>query len=177
MSAAPGVRRLWVAAIDGRLFALDAATARAVDHGAPLVWVVADGATLWTIGENGDVVERDASTGRGARTWRTRRRGPIAAAAGLGAVWISTTKGVVRVDAKSGAVRSLNVVGTVNAIERCGDAMWLSQPDVGVRAVDSTGRVVRSQRLTVAPRYLACAGERLWILSEDGRLGWIDARA
>jgi len=67
----------------------------------------------------------------------------------------------------------VSVTGTVNNIELCGGQLWLSQPDFGLRSLDAGAKVVRSIRLEVAPSYLLCDAGRLWVLSQDGKLGSI----
>lgn len=165
---------LWVAAIDGRLFAVGGSTAREVAKGAPLMWVLADQGRLWTVAENGDLTERNGS-GSGLQTFKAVHPNPIAAGAGLGSVWLtSDARGAVRVDPATGEASVVQVTGTVNDFEECGGKMWLSQPDVGLRALDAQGAVVGEVKLSVGSRYLFCSGDRLWIVSEDGRLGSID---
>lgn len=176
MSATVAGGKLWVAAIDGRLYTLDGTTARAVDSGVPLVWIAAGSDRTWTVAENGDVTERDAMRGRATRTIRTAAQDPIAAAAGLGSVWVSSAeRGIVRLDLASGVASRARVTGTTNALEPCGERIWISQPDFGVRALDASGALRKSVKLRVASRYLMCSERRLWVLAEDGRLGWIDA--
>ena len=165
---------LWVAAIDGRLFAVGGSTAREVARGAPLIWVLADEGRMWTVAENGDLTERSGS-GSELRTFKAVHPDPIAAGAGLGSVWLaSAARGVVRVDTATGEASVVHVTGTVNDLEECEGRMWLSQPDTGLRALDAQGALVGEVKLSVGPRYLLCAGDRLWIVSEDGRLGSID---
>jgi hypothetical protein len=166
---------LWVAATDGALVAVEDRTARRVASGPPLLRVLADGGRLWTVAENGDVVER-TSSGETSRTFEGVMPNAIGAAAGLGRIWLaSAARGLVRIDAETGNVRRVAVTETVNAIEPCGGAVWIAQPDVGVRALDVNGRVVRTVALAVAPRYLACTGDRLVVVSEDGRVGTVAA--
>lgn len=166
---------LWVAATDGGLYAVDGGTARRVASGPPLTRVLADGDRMWTVAENGDVVERDVS-GKPVRTFAGVSRNAIGAAAALGSVWLAAAdSGVVRLDVESGTVSRVGVAGTVNAIEHCDGAIWLSQPDVGLRALDAHGRVTRELRLAIAPRYVACIEDRLVLVSEDGRIGTIAA--
>jgi hypothetical protein len=165
---------LWVAAIDGRLFKGTASTAREVAKGVPLMWVLADEGRLWTIAENGDVTERNGS-GSGLRTFKAVHPNPIAAGAGLGSIWLaSAARGAVRIETATGEASSLRVTGTVNDFEECGGRMWISQPDSGLRALDQQGAVAGKVKLSVGSRYLHCTGDRLWIVSEDGRLGSID---
>lgn len=165
---------LWVAAIDGRLYAVDGSTARRVADGAPLMWIFAGGGRLWTIAENGDVTER-IFTGRAVRTFPAVNPNATAAGAGLGSLWLtSTARGVVRLEVATGAISPVNVTGTVNDFEECGGKMWLSQPDEGLRALDARGEIVGEVKLSLGSRYLVCAHDRLWILSEDGRLGSIE---
>lgn len=162
---------LWVAASDGALYAVDGGTARRVSGGPPLIRVLADGERLWTVAEDGDVVARDPA-GTPVRTFAGVMPDAIGAAAGLGGLWLaSVERGLMRLDPATGNVDRVAVTGTVNAIEPCRSAVWISQPDFGVRALDEHGRVVRSVRLAVAPHYLACVDDRVVVVSEDGRIG------
>ncbi len=162
---------LWVAASDGTLYAVAGGTARRAATGPPLMRVLADGERMWTVAENGDVVERDAS-GKAVRTFTGVMPNPIGAAASFGQVWLASAgRGLVRLDATTGNVSRLGVTGIVNAIEPCEGSIWISQPDAGLRALDAEGRVIRSVPLTVAPHYLACVTGRLIVVSEDGKIG------
>ena len=165
--------KTWVAAIDGTLFTLDGRTARRVASGPPLLWVFSGASKLWTVAENGDVVER-AADGSAARTFRSVLPNTIAAAADESGVWLAAERGVVRLDTSTGRATRVDVAGTVNNIEACGASMWLSQPDFGVRSVDASGATVRSVRLESAPSYVACDGNTLWIIAENGGLASID---
>ncbi len=175
MSAAPAGGGLWVAMVDGRLLELRDGSVREAAKGAPLMWAVADGDALWIIDENGDAALRDTSDGAARATAAGAAPEPIAAAAAFGALWVATPAKVVRIEAATTTPRAVAVRGTVNAIEPCGGAVWLSQPDFGLRSLAPDGGVVAALRLGVAPRYLACDGTLLWVLAEDGRLGSIRA--
>lgn len=165
---------LWVAASDGTLFAVDGGTARRAANGPPLMRVLADGDRIWTVAENGDVVERDAM-GKSVRRFAAVTPNAIGATAALGSVWLaSADHGVVRLDVATGNATRVGVTGTVNAMEPCGGSIWLSQPDAGLRALDADGRVIRSLPLTVAPHYLACVTGRLVVVSEDGKIGTVE---
>ena len=162
---------LWVASSAGALYAIDGGTARRAAVGPPLMRVLTDGERLWTVAENGDVVERDAA-GKPARTFAGVMPNAIGAAAGLGRLWLASAgRGLVRLDPATGNVDRVDVTGTVNAIEPCGGAIWISQPDTGLRVLDADGRVTRSIPLEVAPHYLACLTDRVVVVSEDGRIG------
>lgn len=165
---------LWVASSDGDLYAAAGGTARRAATGPPLMRVLADGDRMWTVAENGDVVERDLQ-GKASRTFAGVMPTPIGAAAALGRVWLaSAERGLVRLDTATGNVTRVGgVTGTVNAIEPCDGSIWISQPDAGVRALDADGRVIRSIPLAVAPHYLACLSGRLIVVSEDGKIGSI----
>ncbi|MGH2725975.1 MAG: hypothetical protein ACRDKS_03260 [Actinomycetota bacterium] len=173
MSAAQTGDTLWVGMTDGRLVAIRDGTLREASRSAALMWVVADGDTLWTIDENGDAAQRDASDGDVRATATGAVPEPIAAAAAFGALWAANPARLVRIADGTTTPRAVGVSGTVNAIEPCGGAVWLSQPDFGLRSVAPDGTVTASVRLGVAPRYLACDGSLLWVLAEDGRLGSI----
>ena len=173
MHAAYAGGTTWVAGIDGSLFMIEGASARRVASGPPLLWVATDGTKIWTVAENGDVVER-SGTGGAAKTFSGVLPNTIAAAAGEGSVWLAAETGVVRLDTSTGTVTPVDVAGTVNHIEPCGGHVWLSQPDFGVRSVDATGKALRSVPSSEAPSYLACDGSKLWILTENGSLGSID---
>lgn len=173
MSAAAGDGGLWVGMLDGRLLLIRGGSASVIANTAPLVWVRAEASALWTISETGDATLRDAATGAARSTYGAIAPEPIAAAAAFGSLWAATPSKVVRLDPASGRVRALDVDGTVNGIEPCGGRLWLSQPDFGVRSLTSDGAVATALRLDVAPRYLACDGPVLWVLSEDGRIGSI----
>jgi len=169
--------RLWVGTVDGKLFSLDGAKSRQIASGPPLVWVLAADDRLYTVADNGDVTERALPDGTSERTHNGVLAESIAAAAGLGSVWLANDAGVVRLDLGSGRILRVAVDGTVNDIEGCGGSMWFSQADFGLRSVDASGSVRRSVQLSPGARYLRCLGARLWILTEDGRLGSIDPQA
>lgn len=173
VSAAPAGATLWVGLVDGRLIAIRDGEAREAARTAPLMWVVAEGATLWTIDENGDAAERNGADGAVRSTANAVVPEPIAAAAAFGALWTANPSRVVRIEEGSTTPRAVGVSGTVNAIEPCAGAVWLSQPDFGLRSVAPDRVVTSALPLAVAPRYLACDGELLWVLAEDGRLGSI----
>ena len=165
---------LWVAASDGALYAVEGGTVRRVAAGPPLMRVLSDGTDLWTVAENGDVVARDAA-GKPVRTFAGVMPNAIGAAAGLGRLWLaSADRGLVLLDPTTGNVDRIGVSGTVNAIETCGESIWISQPDLGLRALDASGRVTRTVALSVAPHYLACVSDRVVVISEDGRIGSVD---
>jgi hypothetical protein len=161
---------LWVAASDGALYAVEGGTVRRAATGPPLMHVLADGDRMWTVAENGDVVER-GPRGTAVRTFAGVMRNPIAAAASRARLWLASAERLISLDASTGTVDRVAVTGTVNAIEPCNGAIWISQPDFGVRALDADGRVRRSVPLTVAPHYLACVTGRLIVVSEDGKIG------
>jgi hypothetical protein len=163
---------LWVATLDGGLFAVDGSSARRLASGLPIVWVVHDGERVWTVAENGTVAER-AADGTATKTFPSVLANASAAGAGLGSVWLASEAGIVRFNTATGAGERIGVAGIVNDVELCGGAIWLSQPDFGVRSLDAGGKVVRSIRLDVAPSYLLCDAGRLWVLSQDGKLGSI----
>lgn len=173
MHATPVDGVLWVATHDGGLFELKGTSARRAASGHALLWVLAEGTTMWTVAESGDVVER-AADGTPKRTYAGVLANSHAAAAGFGSVWLASEGRLVRIDGSTGVLESIDVMGTVNHIETCNNAVWLSQPDFGLRSVDASGKVLKSIPLEVAPSYLACAGSTLWILSEGGGLGSID---
>lgn len=160
---------LWVATLDGGVLAVDGSSARRVASGPPVVWILADGERIWTVAENGTVVERTTDGAAGKSFAGVANAS--AAGAGLGFVWLATEAGLQRFDPATGTPKRVGVTGTVNDIERCGGMIWLSQPDFGVRALDAGAEVVRSIRLDVAPSYLLCDADRLWILSQDGAIG------
>ena len=164
---------LWVATNDGGLYEVRGTQARRAASGPPLLWAVAEGSRFWTVAENGDVVER-SETGATRRTYAGVLPNAHAAGAGLGAVWLAAEGRLLLLDGATGNVSPVDVAGTVNHFERCGGSMWVSQPDFGVRSVDRSGAVIKSVPLDAASAYLACDGSRLWIVSEDGRLGSID---
>lgn len=166
--------KLWVATSAGGLYVVDGGEARRVASGPPLMRVLTDGTQLWTIAESGDVVARDAA-GEPSRTFAGVMPNPIGAAAGLGRLWLaSADRGLVLLDPGTGNVERVAVTGTVNAIEPCGGSVWISQPDVGLKALDKEGRVTKSMPLDVAPHYLACSSDRLVVISEDGQLGSVE---
>jgi hypothetical protein len=167
--------RLWIATADGGVYFADDTTPSRADKGAPQSWVVADAERLFTVGENGDVIERSRTDGAVKATHHAVLPGSIAAAFGLGSIWLANEGSVVRVDPSSGRAKRVAVGGTVNDIEPCGGAVWLSEPDAGVRAVDARGTTVRDLPVVKGSRYLTCDGSKLWILTEDGRLGSIEA--
>jgi hypothetical protein len=169
MSAAETPGGLWVGMLDGRLLSIRDATVEEIAREEPLVWLAAADGDLWTISENGTISLRAATGGLRVRHERAAPDA-IAAAAAFGAFYAATPEGVVRV-VTSGAPRPIPVQGTVNAIEPCGERVWLSQPDFGIRSLGADGDIENSLRLAVAPRYLACDGTTLWVLAEDGRLG------
>lgn len=171
MSAAQVGTRLWVAMLDGRLLALRDGIVHEADQGPPLTWTAAEASVLWTIGEAGDVTLRDPDTGVARATTPGVALDAIAAAAAYGSLWFATPTNVSMLDAAGGDGRKLAVSGTVNGIEPCAGAVWFSDPDFGVRSVSPEGEPGPSVELPVAPRYLACGGETLWVLAEDGRLG------
>lgn len=173
MSAAQTGDGGWVAMLDGRLLRIGENSVSEIDHGAPLIWAAAETSELWTVDETGDATLRDATSGEA----RTRIAGvvpeAIAGTAAFGALWVATPSKLVRIVAATGAEQAVDVDGTVNGIEPCGERLWLSQPDFGIRSLTSEGVVAASLPLDIAPRYLACDGPVLWVLSEDGRIGSI----
>ena len=173
MSAADGDGGLWVGMLDGRLLAIRGGSANVIETAEPLLWVRTEGSALWTISENGVATLRDPATGAARSTYAGVAPEPIAATAAFGSLWAATPSAVVRLDPATGTTHALDVDGTVNGIELCAGHLWLSQPDFGVRALTSGGDVASALRLEVAPRYLACDGSVLWVLSEDGRIGSI----
>jgi hypothetical protein len=173
--AAYDLGRLWIATLDGRLILLKGNESKTIASGPPLMWVVVDGDRMWTVAENGDVTLRRSADGALRRKEVGRWPGAIAAGGGLGRLWLApSTGGVVSLDGLDGRTDEVAVTGTVNDIELCDGKMWLSQPDFGLRAVRPPGAVVQSIGLGAAPRYLRCDRERLYVLSEDGKLGSID---
>jgi len=173
MGAAIGGGRLWVGMLDGRLLALSDGSANMIARVEPLMWVRGEASALWTISETGDAALRDPMTGAARATYARVAAVPIAAAAAFGSLWAATPSTFVRLDAATGTTRRIGVDGTVNGIEPCGEQLWLSQADFGVRSLTSRGEVGAALRLDVAPRYLACDGSVLWVLAEDGRIGSI----
>jgi hypothetical protein len=163
---------LWVATVEGGLFVVEGSSTRRVSTEPPIVWIVTDADRAWTVAENGAVVER-AADGKPTRTFAGVLANASAAGAGLGSVWLAAESGLVRLDAATGTATRVDVSGTVNHIETCGGEVWLSQPDFGLRSIDAGGKVVRTVALNVAPSYLLCDAGRLWILSQDGKLGSI----
>jgi hypothetical protein len=172
MSAADGGGGLWVGMLDGRLLAVRDGSANVIASAEPLVWVRTETSSLWTISESGEATLRDPATGAARATYAGIAPETIAAAAAFGALWAANPFTVVRLEPATGTT-SLDVGGTVNGIEPCGEQLWLSQADFGVRSLTSRGKVGAALRLEVAPRYLACDGSVLWVLSEDGRIGSI----
>jgi hypothetical protein len=173
MHATPVEGSLWVAAHDGRVVEVKGTSARGAASGGALLWILAEGTTMWTVAEDGDVAER-AADGTPKRTYAGVLANTHAAAAGLGSVWLASEGRLVRLGGGTGEVESVDVSGTVNHIEACNGSVWLSQPDFGLRSLDASGKVLKSVRLEAAPSYLACSGSTLWILSEDGGLASID---
>ena len=171
MGAGEVAGRLWVGMLDGRLLAVRDATVEKKATGAPLTWVLTTSSDLWTIDEDGTIALRNPATGAIRDRHERAAIEAIAAGTAFGSLFAATPSAIVRVD-PGAEPRPLGVEGTVNAIEPCGDLVWLSQADFGLRALDARGEVVGSVRLAVAPRYLACdGGSSLWVLAEDGRLG------
>ena len=166
--------RLWIGTVDGKLFSVDGLEPRQIASGAPLVWVLSGEDRIFTVADNGDVTERALPDGRLEHTYRGVLAESIAASAALGSVWLANDDRTVRFDPGSGRTTRLAVDGTVNDIEECGGSVWLSQSDFGLRSVDAKGAVQRSVQLSPGARYLHCDGGRLWILTEDGRLGSIE---
>jgi hypothetical protein len=173
MSAADGDAGLWVGMLDGRLLVVRDGSAELIATAEPLMWVRTEASTLWTISENGVATLRDPATGVARSTYSGIAPEPIAAAAAFGSLWAATPSTVVRLDPATGTARALDVDATVNGIEACGEQLWLSQADFGVRSLTPDGDVAAALRLDVAPRYLACDGSVLWVLTEDGRIGSI----
>lgn len=174
MHAAFAGGKTWIAGIDGGVFTVDGdMAAKRIASGPPLVFLATDGTRIWTVAENGDVVER-LGDGSATKTFSGVLPNAIAAAAGEGSVWIAAATSVVRLDASTGTATRVDVAGTVNHIEACGGSVWLSQPDFGLRSVDATGKVQRSIETSEGPSYLACDGSKLWVLTENGSLGSID---
>ena len=173
MSAGVGGDGLWVGMLDGRVMLVRDGSANMIASAEPLMWVRTEASALWTISETGDATLSDAATGAARATYAGMAPEPIAAAAAFAALWAATPSTVVRVDTTTGTTRPLDVDGTVNGIELCGDYLWLSQADFGVRSLTSRGDVAAVLRLDLAPRYLACDGSVLWVLTEDGRIGSI----
>ena len=173
MSAAEGIGGVWVGMLDGRLLAVRGGTATKIASAGPLVWVRAEPSALWTISESGDATVRDPATGGARATYNEVAPETIAAAAAFGSLWAASPSGFVRIEAATGTTRPLDVGDRVNGIEPCGERLWLSHADFGVRSLTSRGDVGAALRLDVAPRYLACDGSVLWVLSEDGRIGSI----
>ncbi len=173
MSAAVGGGGLWVGMLDGRVLLVRDGSAGTIASADPLMWVRTEAPALWTISETGDATLRDPATGMTRETYAGVAREPVAAAAAFGSLWAATASTVVRVDPAAAETHPLDVGGTVNGIEPCGEQLWLSQADFGVRSLTPLGEVGAALRLDVAPRYLACDGSVLWVLSEDGRIGSI----
>jgi hypothetical protein len=173
MSAADGGGGLWVGMLDGRLLVVRDGSANMIVSADPLVWVRTETSSLWTISESGVATLRDPVTGAARATYPGVAPETIAAAAAFGSLWAAGPSTVVRLEPATGTTRRLDVGSTVNGIEPCGEQLWLSQADFGVRSLTSRGDVAAALRLDVAPRYLACDGSVLWVLSEDGRIGSI----
>jgi hypothetical protein len=71
------------------------------------------------------------------------------------------------------------IAGRITDVKRCGSKVWLSQPEMardefGIRAVSPSGSILETRLSDVRPRFLRCAGSRLWILSAQGHLGFLD---
>jgi hypothetical protein len=174
VDAAAVGERLWIVTADGGVYFSEDDAATKVAGGPAQAWVLADTERLFTVGEDGDLTERSRADGAVKKTHRGVLPNAIAAAFGLGSIWLASYDVIVRVDPSSGRSTRVGVSGTVNDIEPCGEAVWLSQPDIGLRAVDGNGKVVRELPVVQGSRYLACDGSRLWVLTEDGRLGSIE---
>lgn len=170
MSGAAVGDALWVATIAGRLLSVEGGRAEILSEGDPLTWVASAPGEVWTVTENGDVMRRDPATGD--ITARFPRAAPeaIATATAYGAFWAATPSRLIRF--RFGAPpEPVAIDGTVNAVEPCGGLVWLSLPDEGLWSLMPGGEPSDTVPLDVSPRYLACDGDLLWVVAEDGRLG------
>lgn len=174
---------VWVVTIDGKLLRVtqDGKVETAWVSAVPLIHVAVDADNTWTVDEQGGVSVR--SSGKSGDV-KTISIGESATQAQVvrGALWLGTSKGLQVVNiSRELSVEQLPLRGRVNDVEQCGGSVWVAQPGPGARErkpslsrVSLSGRVRETLVLPAAPLASSCASGRLWIMTEDGQVAYVD---
>jgi hypothetical protein len=145
--------------------------------GAPVRMLAVGDGKLWAIDSRGNVSLLDLHT-QLSQANIARVPGQLGATAAVfnRRLWVSG-RSLIAIDAK-GAQETIHIAGSgVTNVVSCGGHLWVAEKTLdagdgkasGLRALDAGGSSVRTVR-TPFPGYLACAGNRLWLATADGRL-------
>lgn len=174
--------RTWLVTGDGKILTLDASGLhQAATRKGALLEVDGDSNHVWTVSESGEIVEADATARTVLQTFSDLAPNPNIARLFSGTFYAAPGEGSLVSVSSNGKSDKLSVPGTVNDIADCGGTIWLSQNEFGgslkgkfgLRSISASGQILKTIPLGVGPRYISCDGSRIWVLSQEGHLGFV----